>query len=276
MFIFLYINQLLIISYGRVLVKKTPSDQFITIGINSVLRALKHKRTKSVLLSTSIQPKFITTQILTFAISRNSEIKILLVPNLESIVQKITGISCLTVALINQEKSNSYTELNDWILHTSKKHEIPEILINKYVHKKYVDHEKKMEVDEPKINFNDLYLIKSDDKKREFIPGDHVTLSKTKSDWTDFISLSESVTVSKKLNSELKNHKSVTDTYVTPNKIIKLEVPIEKSLQDLVLPKQRIKKKTQKKNILENSTRKYFPLSVHKVKGNPNKKKKNK
>lgn len=254
-------------SYYRVLVKKTPSDQSITIGINSVLRALKHKKTNYVLLSTSIQPKFITTQILTLAISRNSEIKILLVPKLESILQKITGLYCLTIALINQQESNSYTELIDWIVNSSKDHEIPEILINKYAPKKYVEPEKKMEVDELKINFSDFYLIKSNDKRREFIPSD-VTLAKPKSDWSDFISLSDSVTVSNKLNSSLKNPKGIT-----PTKIIKLEVPIDKSFQNLL--KKQIKKK-HKKNTLENSASKYVPLLVHKVKGNPDKKKKNK
>lgn len=271
----MYINQLLIISYYRVLVKNTLTDQFIKIGTNSLLRALKHKKTNCVLLSTSIQPKFITTQILTLAISRNSEINILLVPKLESIVQKITGLPCLTIALINQQESNSYTELNDWIVNTSKQHEVPEILINKYAFNKYVEPEKKMKFDEPKINFSDLYLIKSNEKKREFIPGD-VTFVKPKSDWTDFISLSDSVKISKNCNSLLKNSKGVTDAYVKPKKFIKLEVPIEKSFQGLVLPKQRNKKKNQKKNTLENSVSKYVPLLVHKVKGNPNKKKKNK
>lgn len=238
------------------------------MGINSVLRALKHKKTNSVLLSTSIQPKFITTQILTLAISRNTEINILLVPKLELIIQKVTGISCLTIALSNKEEINSFTELNDWIINTSKDHKIPEILINKYLPKKYVAPEKKMEVDESKLNFSDLYLIKSDEKKREFIPGNVTPTVKSKSDWSDFISLSESVNVSKNLSSLTKNHKSTTDAFVKPKKIIRLEVPIEKSFQDLVLPKQQTKKKNQKKNKC-----KYVSLLVHKVKGNPDKKK---
>lgn len=239
------------------------------MGINSVLRALKHKKTNCVLLSTSIQPKFITTQILTLAISRNTEINILLVPKLELIIQKITGLSCLTIALSNKVESNSYTKLNDWIINTSKEHRIPEILINKYAPpKKYVGFEKKMEVDESKLNFSNLYLLKSDEKKREFIPGDVTLTVKSKSSWSDFISLNDSVNDSKNSSSISKNHKSVPDAYVKPKKIIRLEVPIEKSFQDLILPTQKTKKKNQKK-----SKCKYVSLLVHKVKGNPDKKK---
>lgn len=246
------------------------------MGINSVLRALKHKKTNTVLLSTSIQPKFITTQILTLAISRNTEIRILLVPKLETIIQKIIGISCLTIALINQEENNSYTQLNDWIVNISKEYKIPEILISKYTPKKYVEPEKKMEVDEPDIDFNDLYLIKSNDKNRAFIPGNVTFAVNRKSDWSDFISLGDSLNASKKSISVLKKSISVKEDNVKHKKLIKLEIPIEKSFQDLVLPEHSIKKKKKKnkKNSLENSVNKiYVPLTVHRVKGNPDKKK---
>lgn len=250
------------------------SDKSVKMGINSVLRALKHKKSNSVLLSTSIQPKFITTQILTLAISRNTKISILLVPKLESIIEKITGISCLTIALINQEENNSYTQLNDWIVNTSKEHQIPEVLVSKYTPRKFVEPEKKMEVDEPDIDFNDLYLVKSDDKTREFLPGNVTIAVKPKSDWSDFISLNDSVEVSRKSSYVFKNSKSVTDDYVKPKKIIKLEVPIEKSFQDLVLPEYSMKKKNKKrKTPSATNVSKYVPLIVHKVKGNPNKKK---
>lgn len=151
----------------------------------------------------NLEPKFITRQIFALALGRKSDIKVICVPNLETVSEEVFGLRSYGIGLTGNDSESIFSELYNCILENAKRYPTPK----KFRFQKETQIEPKRK---PKsinlnasINFEELYLRKPADGSRAFVPLSQLNSPDDAMDtasvpnanskqWSDFISFSES------------------------------------------------------------------------------------
>ncbi|GAB0087810.1 hypothetical protein DMENIID0001_021630 [Sergentomyia squamirostris] len=241
---------------GNVQKNKTskPDPNFITYGLSAVVRKLKANKASSLLLSTSLEPRFVIHQLIQLALSRNPTIKILCVEKLEDILKELEYPATSALALINQSGTNTFSRLQAFISNESEKFPIPSAILPTPDEKKSIDEKRKKPKSLLPEGFQPfrLYLTKlSWSKERFFQPK---TLPQTENDVSSESAPKMEVDDEELMSSENPPETDETDT-----------------LSRLTTSSKRIKKVKKKKS--KNPKTSFFPLIVNRIKPNPKKKK---
>lgn len=255
------------------------TNQWITFGLNSTLRALKNKSTIDILLiSADIKPQFVIEQIIFQTLTQNAQTKILCIPNMDELFKKFLKFSCLCLMLSNSSES-PYRNAIKWISDLSKNYPVTKSfaeLLSTIV-RKSTDDQCSMIVEESvrqkddstaveAIDFSELYVRKIS-SQRAFVPNDGSKQGRLKTvkpmtnDGSDYISFSN--------DTVMENEHKTLKTDIHSN--------AQKSATSKVSKKKKKKPKTVKEAIVPSENLfNYITLKVNKIQGNPNKRKKNK
>lgn len=222
----------------------------INCGLQSSIRKLKTGQVKLLVLSADLKPRYVANQIILQALASNEHIRILCVPNLESITQIIFKFSCYAFVISDWSK---LPELDKWTTGVINEHFPVPKLIDSYFGEKRKTTE--MEVDESQtkkpqlieenVNVNSFYLSKDNCKpnERAFVPRNAINLKpialeiesihKIKSDFISIDSDDDNYGPSKQLHKKSKKHNktplalyrdlTVYKVQSNPNKVKKIK-----------------------------------------------------
>ncbi|XP_031637578.1 uncharacterized protein LOC116350010 [Contarinia nasturtii] len=162
--------------------KTSSSSRSIHYGLQASIRKLKFGQIKLFVLSADLKPRYVANQIILQALACNEDIRILCVPNLETLIRPLLNFSCYAFVIDNWSE---FTELDQWTKSLIGDHfAVPTII------QAHFDQRKAMDVDEtdasvekvPKreeiVEVNRFYLFKDDcqENKRAFIPKSAINL----------------------------------------------------------------------------------------------------
>ncbi|XP_059608691.1 uncharacterized protein LOC132256351 [Phlebotomus argentipes] len=152
--------------------RTTVNRNFLLHGLCSVQRNLRAGKVDSLILSTSIEPRFVLNQIIQHAFAQKKNLKVLCVDKLEDLL-KDAGIPSVSLALINQHEKNDFNPLHSFISQESERFPVPEDYICESRTKNDGKTERKKAKSLLSLDFqaNSLYLRKHKyTKDRVFIP----------------------------------------------------------------------------------------------------------
>lgn len=158
------------------------------------------------LITNDYKSKFILSKLIILGISKNPNIQILCVPNLEGICKSIFGISAITFCLLKQQdEHNPYKKLHTKIIQLSQQCPISLELRRQYerTEEKPQNAKKTAITPSEKIDISSVYVTKRNDVRRGFIPNENTGNS------DDYISIG-SETIKEKTKSTKSKHKIST------------------------------------------------------------------
>lgn len=227
---------------------------------------MRNKTATALLISDEINPKFIARQVITLAISRNENIKILVVPEFKEIFKNHFKISP-TMLTVSEKTPNNYSaDLQVWINKTAINYPVPATMLLR-LRKCTITKECKptaTSVEKPKIeiDFNKLYLFRESTSERVFIPPMSNDDSNEKS--SSFLHI---------MNADDADD---DDEDVEMRDVDYIAFKSEEKSE----PEEQISNNKKRKLLWEHSSTvtsaSYMPLKVNKIQPNPNKKKKSK
>lgn len=227
---------------------------------------MRNKTATALLISDEINPKFIARQVITLAISRNENIKILVVPEFKEIFKNNFKISP-TMFTVTENTSNNSTELQVWINKTAKNYPVPATMLLR-LRKYTIPKDCKppvSSVEKPKIeiDFNKLYLFRESTSERKFIPSKTNDGSNEKS--SSFLHIINVDEADDDDDEDVKMREVDYIAFQSEEKTEAVEQNANKKKRKLVM-----------KHPSTVSSATYIPLKVNKIQPNPNKKKKSK
>lgn len=156
--------------------------------MNEVIRSLQKGISKILVISDEITPKFFGKHLVTLGLSNNQELAIIIVPKLKELIKEVFGISTVVFTVL---KTGSYqNNFVDWCLKNCDHQKfLEEYEIKEEPNKSSTRKPKRKKPDLPEINLSEIYLMKTSDKKFQFVPeGDEEMIETVKEFGSDFIS----------------------------------------------------------------------------------------
>lgn len=182
----------------------------IVLGLATLVQKITNGELSAAVFSSNLEPRFITRQIMTLAFNKHPEIRLLIVPNLELLLEKIFGIKSYTCGITFEEPAKEeIVSLLEVIKAVSVRFRNPmrvKYLRNNQNNKApIVEEVAKTKKPEPlllSIDFDSLYLKRTDGNKKAWTPStinnskdkesDNEAVSdQKKKKWSDFISLDD-------------------------------------------------------------------------------------
>ncbi|XP_055691409.1 uncharacterized protein LOC129794636 [Lutzomyia longipalpis] len=251
---------------------------FIIYGLTCVHRNLKAGKVDSLILSTSIQPKFVAQQIIQQALNRKKDLKVICIDNLEDTLREV-GIASTAVGLINQSTTNAFTPLHNFISKEFQLFPIPDGFIQdeKLMSEVKAERNKPKSLLDPNFVPSSLYLHKNVyNRNRVFVPD---IQSNAAAEDHQKIKSSGNIKIIKEESSHEDSSSSEEMDTVESDKNTgkKISAAVANSLTNLSISSKAIQKTKKKKDRkrakkLQKMTP-YLPLVINRIHPNPKKKK---
>ncbi|CAO1436381.1 unnamed protein product [Diamesa serratosioi] len=163
-----------------------------SIGLNSVLRNIKNNNVYLLAIADELSPKWFAKQLIAMSMTKCRTIKVVIVPKLKEISKELLKVPAIVFCLTKSENVEHLKDFDSWY----HKLDIHEELLKHY---STIQPAKDISIKKKKksppavvpINLTEVYLIKSEDGSRAFIPEEHQKVQE-KVESMDFMSFSKS------------------------------------------------------------------------------------
>lgn len=264
--------------------------------MSQIVRKINSRELHAAVFSDTMEPKFVTKQLIALALDKNPKITLAIVSNLETIMEGLFGKRSITFGILNSENLEEFSNVIDTI---ATNHPAPILQLK---------NNKSGDAPAPKVirtkptklftvtpeALSHFYLKRNDPRKPAWEPKMEVSVENAEviqpevpKQWTDFISFDgTSSSASQSQGNDKDRLKSIL--FSTPSSI-SASKSVLTSTEEAMDVKEEPMSSTRKSTTTENNSRKllkgnrdqlsttFLPMKIHKVQPNPKKvKKKNK